>query len=329
MKGGYGLDKNSTADILPCAPSADDMDTINRFTKKTLTQQEVYTFGVVLCDNEIDRDYERFDTEALGALAKMFVGKTGICDHDMRSANQVSRLYKAELVVDNARRNSLGEPYAYIKAMAYMPRNERNSALIADIDAGIKKEASVGCSVRNVVCSECGADLRRGMCEHIKGKHYGGRLCHAVLKDPADAYEWSFVAVPAQPAAGVTKSFTNKGRQELNNILKAIKTETDAITLSADELKNLRAEIETLEKSAAEGRLYRERLLSDAVRLGMLAMPQISGESLKSICGKLSANELCELKSVFSQNAEKRMPVSPQLAGEKKDCEAQNNEFKI
>ena len=33
------------------------------------------------------------------------------------------------------------------------------------------------------------------------------KRCHVVLSDVTDAYEWSFVAVPAQREAGVTKQF--------------------------------------------------------------------------------------------------------------------------
>ena len=49
----------------------------------------------------------------------------------------------------------------------------------------------------------------------------------------------------------------------MSNILKAVRTETDSITLSADELKSLRFEIEALEKQAADGVRYRERLQSE------------------------------------------------------------------
>ena len=34
-----------------------------------------------LCDNEIDRDWERFSPETLKGLAPLFVGKSGIFDH--------------------------------------------------------------------------------------------------------------------------------------------------------------------------------------------------------------------------------------------------------
>ena len=47
-------------------------------------------------------------------------------------------------------------------------------------------------------------------CSHIKGRSYNGAKCHIVLDDITDAYEWSFVAVPAQVNAGVTKRFTDE-----------------------------------------------------------------------------------------------------------------------
>lgn len=51
-----------------------------------------------LCDNEIDRDGERFSLEALEQLKALFVGKTGIFDHDPKGENQTARIYAAELV---------------------------------------------------------------------------------------------------------------------------------------------------------------------------------------------------------------------------------------
>lgn len=47
---------------------------INQFAKTELTEDQVYVFTVRLCDNEVDRDFERFDTAALETLGEMFVG---------------------------------------------------------------------------------------------------------------------------------------------------------------------------------------------------------------------------------------------------------------
>ena len=49
-----------------------DLECINQYTRRPFTEQEVYTFSVVLCDNEIDRDFERFSVEALHTLSQLF-----------------------------------------------------------------------------------------------------------------------------------------------------------------------------------------------------------------------------------------------------------------
>ena len=55
----------------------DELELINRFTRRNLAKNEVYAFSVVLCDNDVDRDGERFTTDSLYELEKLFVGKTG------------------------------------------------------------------------------------------------------------------------------------------------------------------------------------------------------------------------------------------------------------
>ena len=181
---------------------------INKFTRRPLTEDEVYVFSVVLCDNEIDRDCERFSNEALAELREKFIGRTGISDHDASSANQTARIFDTELITDDTRETRCGEPHKFLKAGAYMVRTSENSDLIAEIDGGIKKEVSISCTAEKRTCSVCGCDRSKGGCSHIKGRKYGGKLCHDILSGITDAYEWSFVAVPAQVNAGVTKRFS-------------------------------------------------------------------------------------------------------------------------
>ena len=192
---------------------------INRYTQKDLTADEVFVFSAVLCDNEIDRDFERFSIESLHALAPLFEGKTAIQNHSMDAADQSARTFKTEVITDETRKTALGEPYTYLKAYCYMPRIPKNEALIAEIAAGIKKEVSVGCAVEKRICSVCGADERKAPCAHRRGKTYNGEVCHFILENPTDAYEWSFVAVPAQKNAGVTK----KRFADADALLKAVR----------------------------------------------------------------------------------------------------------
>ncbi len=186
------------------------LDKINKFTRRPLEEDEVYTFSVILCDNDIDRDYECFSDEALETLAQSFIGKTGIFDHNPTTSNQNARIFDTEVVTDSERMTKYGSPYKYLKANAYMVRTGENDTLIAEIDGGIKKEVSISCSSARKVCSICGCNKTVGMCSHFGGRKYNDKLCYSILGDITDAYEWSFVAVPAQVNAGVTKRFSSE-----------------------------------------------------------------------------------------------------------------------
>ena len=176
-------------------PSDAQLEKINRLTKTPLTREQVYVFSVHLCDDAVDRDFEQFATQSLPKLAELFVGKTGICDHEWSSQKQVARIFDADVIRDGTT--------SLIQAWAYMLRTPQTQDMIAQIEGGIKKEVSVGCAMAKSICSICGKSY--GSCEHRKGQSYGGQLCTAILSEPVDAYEFSFVAVPAQRQAGVMK----------------------------------------------------------------------------------------------------------------------------
>ena len=55
-------DQNET---LTGVPGPEDLELIGRYTRRPLGAEEVYTFSVRLCDNEIDRDFERFPAQTL------------------------------------------------------------------------------------------------------------------------------------------------------------------------------------------------------------------------------------------------------------------------
>jgi hypothetical protein len=124
-------------------------------------------------------------------------------------------IFDTWVAADSSRLTRDGRPYAALKASAYMIRTRSNEDLIREIDGGIKKEVSVSCSAGRRICSVCGADRSGQGCVHLPGHLYDGKLCHTVLDHIRDAYEWSFVAVPAQVNAGVTKRFHGEEEQEM------------------------------------------------------------------------------------------------------------------
>lgn len=210
-----------------------DIKLINQYAMKELTPEEAFVFSVILCDNEVDRDFERFTVDSLKALAELFVGKAGISDHDWTIDRQCARIYRTE-VVETGETNSLGEPKVVLRADAYMLR-ARNDRMIASIEGGIIKEVSVGCAVGGVSCSICGNPMRWGYCGegHERGTEYDGKLCFAELNNPVDAYEFSFVAVPAQRGAGVTKT-----TKDVDGAFDALMV-ADISSLGEDKIKEL------------------------------------------------------------------------------------------
>lgn len=163
-------------------------------------------------DNEIDdRNYEPFNLNALKDLEKLYKGKTMIKDHRRTADNQIARVYDTELVQDETKRTGAGEIYTKLIAKCYMVKTEKNADLIAEIKAGIKKEVSTSCRAKHAYCSICGADNMKHACSHWWGKEYdtvnGKKICYFTLDGAKEAYEVSFVAVPAQPRAGTTKHY--------------------------------------------------------------------------------------------------------------------------
>ena len=284
--------------------SPEDLEKINAFARKTLSDEEVFTFSVILCDNEVDRDGECFPEESLDVLAELFVGKTGICDHNWSASGQVARIYDACVEKDESRYTSYGDIYACVKAKAYMLRTEGSAELIAQIQGGIKKEVSVGCAVAESLCSICGKPIGTEECGHIKGAAYNGRVCYARLIEPTDAYEWSFVAVPAQKNAGVSKKF-GAGCTTLKELAEKHGGE-------------IRRELEELLPMAELGRSYYKQVQKDVMRLGMLT-GLFSGDGLSKAVLKLDCGELAELRCALEKKADELLPPETQLAGFKEE----------
>ncbi len=313
--------------IAPKPISDKDLEAINRFARSPLKAEEIYTFSLILCDNEVDRDFERFSIDALEALAPLFVGKTGIFDHDPKAANQAARIYRTEVVRDKNRVTSAGEPYCMLVADAYMLRNQKQEALIAEIEAGIKKEVSIGCSVRRAACSICKKDMRREGCAHQKGKAYpvNGRqeICHAVLSDPTDAYEWSFVAVPAQKNAGVYKQYHFPAEEgappDLDQAIKKVKGAAGTVTLTHGEAGLLARRLALLEDLAKAGRTYQEDLQREILILNAKGGNGIPGELAREIVKKLDLAQLRALRQSLEEHVQKQAGGVSQLLPQEKN----------
>lgn len=186
------------------AARPEDMEKINRFTLRELSEEDVFIFRIAACNDQPDRDHERFSVETLKQLAELFKGKTVIMDHNWSSSKQTARIFDGSVeTADGVSRLILS---------VYMIRSGASAPVIEAIEGGILKEVSVGCAVKRAVCSICGTDKASSCCPHKPGAVYDGNTCIVILEDAIDAYELSFVAVPAQPEAGVVKTYGGENK---------------------------------------------------------------------------------------------------------------------
>ena len=264
------------ARIEKAAVGEHELALINAQALRALSADEVFTFRFAACDNQVDRDCERFTDATLEQLAKLYVGKPVLRDHMWSAGAQTARVYDAQVV-------SEGEVKRLVLS-CYMVRTASTADTIAAIEGGILRECSVGCAVERSVCSICGADRRNGDCGHKKGERYDGALCFTRLMGASDAYEFSFVAVPAQPRAGVVKRFGSEG-----------------------------TELRMLRKQAELGQRYLTGLRREVVRLAMLADGHLDGKIFTKAVGRLDEAELLELKRAYEAQIAKKFPVAPQL----------------
>lgn len=304
-----------------------ELEKINRYTAKELGADEVFVFTATLCDNDIDRDFEKFSTAALYELAPLFIGKTVIADHSMKSGDQMARIFDAYVEKQEGKTTADGEALYALKGRAYMPLSEDNQTLIREIETGIKKEGSVSCSMRRRTCSVCGCNRAEGRCEHIPSRVYNGKRCYTVLEEAQDAYEFSFVAVPAQKNAGITKAFSKTEEIKMEDIITTIKScSEEGITLSRKQATALNDYLEHLEDEAKLGETYKKELSASVTSLLRQKLPALDAGLIQSVVSVMTAEELMG----FKKGLQEHKAPQPQLMTKKEAGSGQDySQFKI
>lgn len=204
------------ASVEPLEVTDEDLKKINKYPLVPLKAEEVFAFKATMADNEQDdRNYMPFNLKALQDLKKIYPGKTMLKDHSRRADNQIARIYDTEIIQNPNKQTELGELHTDLIAKIYMVRTESNKDLIAEINGGIKKEVSTSCRPEKMICNICGTDNMKDWCRHYPGVNYdvagadgktSKKRCKMLLHGATEAFELSFVAVPAQPRAGTRKS---------------------------------------------------------------------------------------------------------------------------
>lgn len=204
------------ASVSPLEVTDADLKKINKYTLSPVSADDVFIFKASIADNEQDdRNHMPFNLRSLQDLKKLYPGKTMLKDHRRMADNQIARIYDTELVQDANKQTELGELHTELIAKIYMIKTDSNKDLIAEIMGGIKKEVSTSTVPSKMICNICGTDNMKDYCRHWPGIEYtvedgsakgSKKRCKMLLSGAKEAYELSFVAVPAQPRAGTHKS---------------------------------------------------------------------------------------------------------------------------
>lgn len=290
--------KSNNSNNMFGTPSDEDYELIKTYLNGDIDKESLFVYPVLLCGNEVDRVGEQFTHESLVEMADLMTGVTGILDHEHKSGNQHSVVYKTELCASDLK-NQLNEPYEYLVGYCYMLNNDKNKQLIEEIKAGIKDGVSVGFNNKNTECSICGKNMLNGECNHTKLQTYDGKLCIGKLKDITDAYEWSFVAIPCQSEAGVIKEY-NTNKEEISMKLEDI---------IAKACKSLSDEEAGLVMKAFDSNKSNE--LANTVKELELKVKAYEEEN-QALREQINAEKLCKAKSLVYDGAE---PVDEKADG--------------
>ena len=143
-------------------------------------------------------------------------------------------------------------------------------------------------------------------------------MCCAELVNAQDAYEWSFVAVPAQPRAGVLKRCGGEDAGTLKTLVKRRGSRAN------------QRELESLEKQAEVGKRYLSELRGEVKRLMLVCEQEADGEAVEKLAEKLDESELKEMEKLYRGKMAKKLGLRTQLTyGEKTKAAEDESDFRV
>lgn len=259
---------------------------INAFALKPLTLDEVFARKVLMCHSAIDRDNERFPEDLLDLFAATFPGKSFLFAHDRGEYMPLGLFFDAITETMSAEQFKtltgeeprLPEGMTTVKvvwAWFYTLKATRED-IVLGIDAGIYRHFSIGFRA---------ADIRP-----VK-KDVNGPTLYWEYVGPGETTEGSLVWLGAQPGATVHKSagkdpaHHQEGEKTMKQLLlllggllgKSFADNTtedvvfaavkDALGAKDAEIIALKQKAADLEPLAADGKGYRDSLVTDYVRM--------------------------------------------------------------
>lgn len=237
-------------------PTDDQIERINKFTRRAVTADEVVAFKTLSMNDIVDRDDDQFTTQCVKDFASLEqpfspVGKSFMLDHEYKVGNAIGRIFGVDTKkIDGA---------LFLTNEVYMPNTAQFQPLIEKIDFGINWAVSVGVMLGKDECSLswCKAPFSSygWWCQqgHDKGLWYtedaeedswgwpipcepntrGAEKTIRLFSEPKDMYELSQVFLGAQYYAALEK------QPEFASVLKSVTAGVPIIGLSEKEAEEL------------------------------------------------------------------------------------------
>ena len=150
--------------------------------------EDYYVFKIILCNNDVDKDQDRFSIPALYQIRDMAIGKNGILDTMPSKENKsiIARIFDCSVEYDKGKTTIDGEPLLYVQAYAFLDKciSHGCGAIAQKIKDGFYNEVSIGCSIYE--------SHKVGLFDSELAPEYE----ITVIDSITDLYEWAIVQKP-------------------------------------------------------------------------------------------------------------------------------------
>lgn len=213
-------------------PTKEQLEKINRYAHKELTEDDVYVFKDLMIDDQATSYYTKIHEN----LLRKFVKDTnnGIALLVAHDSDRLPIGRSIEAVLQEDINTQTGEFMKTVYGYFYIPLGVNTETgistddIIKGIDSGVIFDTSIGFRVTSWKCSICGNDIRDFWnCPHFPGSKYvvedeeGDRveICYAILGEDGDGelLENSLVYAGACSRATIVSQSMSKGVSNLGN----------------------------------------------------------------------------------------------------------------
>jgi hypothetical protein len=358
--------------VVPSAPTAEQIEKINRFTRREFKSDELYVGQLRLSNNCIDRDNERFSEEVLQRFVATTLRKTMLFDHERRVKDSaIGKFFDVELekmpiqqaiaeigeeliLPDGITDVWFHSPWFYIPIAGIDPKD------IVKIDAGIYDFGSIGFRAESLVPviddkgdvmfweyrgSGRNTEMTEGSLVYL-GAQYGMSIksTEDIPGSTGDANTQSNeVDPPVKPEDDITKKGGNKQMEKFLKILQRLfpgksftedglsdelKAALDAHAKSASDeavataVKPLNEKIAELSPLAADGKAYRDGLITQYVtlkaKLGEVAETPEAQDKVKAVAAAYPIDFLKSEVAALEKRVDEKFPAEPQTKGDER-----------